>query len=656
MGKNILLPRPQNFEFMDGFFRLRENTVLIPGEPLICKQWLMDLEKYIENETGILVQVGTASVQDGNLIRLDLTEHGSESKEAYELKIDDHSIVLRGQKEGIYYGLKTLRQLITRYKNKLPAMKIKDEPAFPNRGWMIDITRGRVPKLEYLMEIVDIASDFKINMLQLYIEHTFMFDFTSEINLGKDGLRAEDILILDHYCKEHMIQLVPCIATFGHLFEILKSDSYKHLCEYEDFPNEPYDWMKRQLHHTLDCNNPESYEFVKKILEHFVPLFSSPIVNICGDETFDIGRGKNKEFVKEAGAARLYVDFIKKVMAMIKSMGKKVMFFGDMIIEHPEYLKELPEDIICMNWNYEPDVTRDATAIFHKARVKQYVCPGTLGWNRALNDYKGAFLNITRLIQYGQEYKADGVLITEWGDFGNINLLSTSLPGLILGAVMAWNPYEEDTLTLEEYNKEVISLLGFDGMEDLNPLPLLAEISDNMYITWEHLMKWYFHVSFGNVSYGSTHEFIEDTEYAFYKETMAKLDTLIEELEDDRSKAYHRLSDSRQQDFKEAVHMAKVARLWQHVGYMIKTFYFDKDHYNLKNEKLRKEALDLAVQLEKWQMRYEELWRVRNRESELYRIREVISGLCHYLREPGIYKDQEESFQGQINQRDYRIL
>lgn len=631
-----LFPHPHKFEFLNGFFRIRESTVLILNETLIYKKWLMDLQKHIGNEIGILVQVGTKPVVDGNLVMLEAKEISSESKEAYELEINEHSIVLKGQEEGIYYGLKTLRQLITRYKNKLPAMKMKDEPAFPNRGWMIDISRGRVPKMEYLMEIVDIASDFKINMLQLYIEHTFMFDFTSEINLGKDGLKAEDILILDHYCKEHMIQLVPCIATFGHLYEILKSDSYKHLCEYENFPNEPYNWMKRQLHHTLDCTNPGSLEFIKKVLHHFVPLFRSPLVNICGDETFDIGKGKNKDLAKQVGATKLYIDFIKSIMEIIEGMGKKVMFFGDMIIEHPEYLQELPKDIVCMNWNYEPDVTEDATSAFSKALVKQYVCPGTLGWNRALNDYEGAFLNITRLIRYGQKYKADGVLITEWGDFGNINLLSTSLPGFILGAAMAWNPSKEDSLTLEEYNNEIISFLGFDGMEHLNPLPLLAEISNNMHITWEHLMKWYFHVSFGEVSYGSTHESIEDSEYTFYKETMAKLDILIEELEGCQSKVYSKLDISRKRDFNEAVHMAKLVRLWQHVGYMIKAFYFDRDNNNLDDEKLRRKADNLAAQLEKWQIKYEELWRGRNRESELYRIREVMTGLCHYLRDPKI--------------------
>lgn len=40
----------------------------------------------------------------------------------------------------------------------------------------------------------------------------------------------------------------------------------------------------------------------------------------------------------------------------------------------------------------------------------------------------------------------------------------------------------------------------------------------------------------------------------------------------------------------------------------------------------------LATIIENWFMDYEDLWRRRYRESELYRIREVIIHLCRFLR------------------------
>jgi len=48
-------------------------------------------------------------------------------------------------------------------------------PDFPDRAIYHDVARGRVPKLERLKELADLLSRFKINQLQLYIEHTLKF-------------------------------------------------------------------------------------------------------------------------------------------------------------------------------------------------------------------------------------------------------------------------------------------------------------------------------------------------------------------------------------------------------------------------------------------------------------------------------------------------
>ncbi len=102
---------------------------------------------------------------------------------------------------------------------------------------------------------------------------------------------------------------------------------------------------------------------------------------------------------------------------------------------------------------------------------------------------------------------------------------------------------------------------------------------------------------------------------------------------------YSKLNFSRRRDLEEAVHMAKLVKLWQHVGLMIKKFYFEpEEQKTLDDQELRNEAINLAAQLEKWFIRYEKLWRTRNRESELYRIRDVMASLCQYLREPWIYQ------------------
>ena len=57
-----------------------------------------------------------------------------------------------------------------------------------------------------------------MNQLQLYVEHTYLFRNISELWRDETPLTAEEILKLDAYCQERHIDLVPSLASFGHLY------------------------------------------------------------------------------------------------------------------------------------------------------------------------------------------------------------------------------------------------------------------------------------------------------------------------------------------------------------------------------------------------------------------------------------------------------
>ena len=48
---------------------------------------------------------------------------------------------------------------------------------------------------------------------------------------------------------------------------------------------EPFGFVDRMRHHTLDVSNPESIQLVKALIDEFMPLFTSQYFNICADET-----------------------------------------------------------------------------------------------------------------------------------------------------------------------------------------------------------------------------------------------------------------------------------------------------------------------------------------------------------------------------------
>lgn len=360
---------------------------------------------------------------------------------AYRLRITPDRIAIEaGDAAGIFYGKKTLEQIRGQYSGALPCLEIDDRPDFPVRGFYHDVTRGKVPKLRTLLALADTCARYKLNQLQLYIEHTFAFRRHREVWAGSDPLTADEIRTLDAHCAERHIDLVPSFSTFGHLYGWIRTKKFAHLNELDrDAMAEPFNWWDRQLHYTLDCRNPESIALVRGIIAEVRPLFRSSLFNLCGDETFDLGKGKNKALAGTIGAGRLYVEFLRQVMDAVREAGATPMFWGDVIGTHPELIGEIPADAIALDWDYGAGLKDSKAGLMQKSGRTYYVCPGVSGWARWMNDFRTAHRNITRFARLGKSRGATGLLNTDWGDYGHVNALGLSIPGLIVGACAGWN-------------------------------------------------------------------------------------------------------------------------------------------------------------------------------------------------------------------------
>src|SRR5207244_6629321 len=94
--------------------------------------------------------------------------------EGYMLLIGSRGVTIHYREEGgLRAAVATLRQLLRQYGRRLPRLTIRDYPDFARRGIMLDISRGRVPNLQTLLDLAGHLADFHINEFQLYTEHTF---------------------------------------------------------------------------------------------------------------------------------------------------------------------------------------------------------------------------------------------------------------------------------------------------------------------------------------------------------------------------------------------------------------------------------------------------------------------------------------------------
>jgi hypothetical protein len=109
------------------------------------------------------------------------------------------------------------------------------------------------------------------------------------------------------------------------------------------------------------------------------------------------------------------------------------------VLHHPTLLREFPENTVFLNWAYDREVAATPTETFALAKVRFLNCPGVSGWSRFANDIETASLNIRKMADYGRRFGAQGILTTDWGDCGHVNLLSGSYHGMAFGAALSWN-------------------------------------------------------------------------------------------------------------------------------------------------------------------------------------------------------------------------
>ncbi|MBW8863325.1 MAG: family 20 glycosylhydrolase, partial [Verrucomicrobia bacterium] len=195
---------------------------------------------------------------------------------------------------GLRAASATLRQLLLEYGRHLPCLRIRDWPDFTRRGVMLDISRGRVPKLETLLDLAEKLSDLKINELQLYTEHTFAYRKYKSIWQSWGALTGKEIQALDARCRELGIDLVPNQNSFGHLRYFLADPRLKKLGELSrPYEAETGDFLRRPT--TLAPNHPGTLPFIRGLYDELLPNFSSKYFNIGGDETWDLGKGQSKK-------------------------------------------------------------------------------------------------------------------------------------------------------------------------------------------------------------------------------------------------------------------------------------------------------------------------------------------------------------------------
>ncbi len=366
--------------------------------------------------------------------------------QGYALDLTAAGVRLRHADDaGRRYGQSTLDQL---RRQGLVEGRIRDWPDLATRGFMLDVSRDRVPSREGLRALLRWLERVRINHLQLYTEHTFAYRAHELVWRNASPLTPDDVAWLEGECAARGIELVANQNCFGHFERWLQWAPYRHRAA------DPTAARPLSLAPTED-----NARFALDLVAELGDAHTSRVVNIGCDEVFEL-HGRTEVFVTHLG----------RLLDGVRAQGRHPQFWADMVHGDPAAAAPVVGDATALLWHYEAPMDESVVDLlaglelegpmaavladwiasrawagfgpravrFAAADLDWWVCPGTSGWNSLVGRWPNARANGLDALEHGRTHGATGMLLTEWGDNGHLQPPSVMLPALTWTASLAW--------------------------------------------------------------------------------------------------------------------------------------------------------------------------------------------------------------------------
>lgn len=272
-----------------------------------------------------------------------------ENAEGYVLSCGENLVrISAGAPAGLFYGLQTLKQLLLQGGGKLCRLYIEDKPEFPQRGFMLDVSRYFFT-VESVKLFIDAMALHKLNRLHLHLTDdqgwrieiekypllTVIGSHRACTNFNTVGHRGfytkDDIRDIVSYAHSKYIRVVPEIDMPGHSVSAIASYPFLSC-----FDRELDVATHFGIKHDILCAGKEStYRFVFDVLDEVAELFPDNELHLGADEAVKM-RWELCEFcqkkIKElslGGEDELQAHFISRIREHFAGRGIRLMLWSE---------------------------------------------------------------------------------------------------------------------------------------------------------------------------------------------------------------------------------------------------------------------------------------------------------------------------------------
>ena len=344
---------------------------------------------------------------------------------------------------GTMHGLQTFLQLVEVSPDgfALPGVTIQDQPRFPWRGLMIDVSRHFAP-LDILKRNLDGLEAVKMNVFHWHLSENQGFraeskKFPKLHEMGSDGLyyTQEEIRDLIAYARDRGIRVVPEFDVPGH--------STAWFVGYPELASGPGPYgIERKwgvFDPAMDPTNEKTYKFLDELIAEMAKLFPDHFFHIGGDEVngkqWD-GNPKIQQFMKSHSLKNneaLQAYFSQRVQSIVTKHGKAVVGWDEVFIQG------VPKDIVIQSWRGQASLAQAAAQGYRGILSNGYYLD--LGWSTArhyaVDPMGGAAANLTP----EQQKRILGGESCMWSEYVNAeNVDSRIWPRNAAIAERLWSP------------------------------------------------------------------------------------------------------------------------------------------------------------------------------------------------------------------------
>jgi hexosaminidase len=358
LSAHNLMPVPAKFQPAQGRLRIDENfRVELTGyrEPRLdaAAERLM---AHIAAKTGIGMRPSTAApALVVHCERASAAVQQPREDESYRLTVtSDQARLDAANPLGALRGMETFLQMVDLDGSGfgVSGAEIQDQPRFPWRGLMLDVSRHWMP-METVLRTLDGMAAVKLNVFHWHLSDDQGFRIESRRfpklqGMGSDGhyYTQEQVREVLAYARDRGIRVIPEFDMPGHTMSW-----FVGYPELSSGPG-PYE-IEREwgiFDPAMDPTKEETYKFLDTFIGEMTALFPDEYFHIGGDEV----NGKQwdaspriQEFKRTHGMKsneELQAYFTRRVQAIVQKHGKKMIGWDEILS------RDLPRDIMIQSW------------------------------------------------------------------------------------------------------------------------------------------------------------------------------------------------------------------------------------------------------------------------------------------------------------------